>query len=114
MRVGRADRLRFWRAYCKARLHNPAGRGRYRIDLLGRDLERRTWLSNLAFWRSRDARCLENNRHYRRVRSRGVSGHAVQDLSAQALAPFLADPDAVFHSPGVTVLKNSSLFSRRR
>lgn len=107
MRVGRADRLRFWHAYSSARLHVPTGHGRYTLDLLGRDLERRTWLSNLAFWRSRDRRCLENNRHYRRVRSRGVIGHAVPDLDAETLAPFLADPDALFHLPGVKLLKNS-------
>jgi hypothetical protein len=54
LRVGRADRLRFWRSYCRLRIHLercPA----LQADL-ARDLERRTWASNLQFWRGRDQR----------------------------------------------------------
>jgi hypothetical protein len=74
---------------------------------LARDLERRTWLSNLGFWRSLDRRCLARNRHYAPVRSGAVLGHAVRDLAPSLLAPLLADPDAPFSRPGVRLLKDS-------
>jgi tRNA A-37 threonylcarbamoyl transferase component Bud32 len=85
----------------------PASLSRSNTSDLARDLERRTWLSNLGFWRSRDRRCLASNRHYARVRSGSVIGHAVRDLEPSLLAPFLADPDAPFGSPGVRLLKDS-------
>src|SRR5262249_8169577 len=74
---------------------------------LARDLEQGTWLSNLRFWRSRDRRCLEENRYYGRVRSAAAAGHAVRDVDPAALAPLLADPDEPFRRPGVRLLKDS-------
>ena len=70
-------------------------------------MEQGTWLSNLRFWRSRDRRCLAENRYYGRVRSEAVAGHAVRDLDPAALAPLLADPDEPFRRPGVRLLKDS-------
>lgn len=105
LRVSRADRLRFWRSYCRLRGYfdrNPAAP----LEM-GRDLEQRTWASNLAFWRSRDRRSLVTNRYYLRLHAPGVTGHAVQDLDANTLRTLLADPDAPFHSPSVRLLKNS-------
>jgi tRNA A-37 threonylcarbamoyl transferase component Bud32 len=105
MRVSRSDRLRFWRTYCRVR--NIAAGEQARRDELGADVERRTWQSNLDFWKKRDRRCLGNNRSYRRVRSAVACGHAVADLDAQVLAALLADPDEPFRRPGVTLLKDS-------
>lgn len=94
LRASRADRLRFWRAYRAARSGLPLSPDRH--GALPRDLERRTWLSNLAFWERRDHRCLKENRYYQRLAAPGVWGYAVQELSAEALAPLLADPDGPF------------------
>jgi tRNA A-37 threonylcarbamoyl transferase component Bud32 len=133
LRAGRSDRRRFWEAYSRSLLsteHSESipegGRhaehalrgGRRRVGhaphaaFLGtpesaRDLERRTWASNLRFWRSRDRRCLANNRYYGRVRSETVVGHVVRDLEPAVLAPLLADPDEPFRRPGVRLLKDS-------
>lgn len=118
LRAGCMDRLRAWRAYQGARAagraaresqhSSPPDRRRVlRATLPVRDLERRTLLSNLGFWRRRDRRCLGTNRYFRRLRSGAVVGHAVTDLDPAALAPLLADPDEPFRRPGVTLLKDS-------
>jgi tRNA A-37 threonylcarbamoyl transferase component Bud32 len=99
LRAGRSDRLRFWRAY-------QEGRGQVTEDA-ARDLEERTWQSNLRFWAARDRRCLRANRYYRPVKSSAAAGHAVTDLDRAALAALLADPDEPFRRPGVVLLKDS-------
>jgi len=73
----------------------------------GRDLEQRTWESNLRFWQHRDRRCLVNNRYYRRIHSAAGRGYAVTAVDRDVLAPLLADPDAPFQQQGVTLLKDS-------
>jgi hypothetical protein len=105
MRVSRSDRLRFWRAYWRAR--NLGEGDPSRRDDQGDELERRTWQANLAFWKHRDRRCLGNNRSFRRVHSAVAAGHAVTDVNAAALEALLADPDEPFRRPGVTLLKDS-------
>ncbi len=72
-----------------------------------RDLEERTWQSNLRFWKARDRRCLESNRYYRLVRSAVAAGHAVADLERAALDALAADPDEPFRRPDVILLKDS-------
>jgi len=106
LRVGRTDRLRFWKSYCQARAASALP-GDLGITDMARDVERRTWASNLRFWRSRDRRCLLNNRYYRQVRSDAAQGHAVTDLDSRVLATLLADPDEPFRRPGVRMLKDS-------
>lgn len=108
LRASRTDRLRFWRAYCRARprILNPAD-GTPRANELALDLERRTWLSNLRFWRSRDQRCLEANRHYQPLHSPTAQGHAVRDFDPSILESFLTDPDAPFRQDGSKLLKDS-------
>jgi tRNA A-37 threonylcarbamoyl transferase component Bud32 len=110
LRANRADRLRVWKAYFLARGLGTWGRG----PTAGKEhlrlaevIERRSWQFNLALWRRRDARCLKNNRYYRRVRAAGVVGHVVTDLDQTSLAPLLADPDEPFRRPGVRLLKDS-------
>ena len=112
MRVGRTDRLRFWRAYYQARqvADWPRGRGGVARALFRarvHQLERGTWRSNLRFWRNRDRRCLASNRYYRQLHSPAVVGHAVADLDAAVLRPLLADPDEPFRRSEAVVLKNS-------
>jgi hypothetical protein len=72
-----------------------------------RDLEKGSQVSNVLFWRHRDARCLSTNRYFRRVRSAAAQGFASADVDRSALGTLLADPDAPFHQPGVKLLKNS-------
>lgn len=109
LRVGRADRLRFWRSYAAKRSAEGLGQPSP-IDsrtVLPLKLERKTWASNLRFWRGRDQRCLVVNRYYQRVRSTAARGYAVTDLDRTALAELLANPDAPFERPEAILLKNS-------
>jgi tRNA A-37 threonylcarbamoyl transferase component Bud32 len=103
LRASRSERLRFWQAYAESL---PFDCARTRAEA-ARDLEERTWRSNVVFWQARDRRCLEANRRYRPVGSARASGHAVVDLNEDALAALLADPDEPFGRPGVVLLKNS-------
>ncbi len=109
MRAGRGDRLRFWRAYCRARHEVNVFPFAPAIvhGALPVELERRTWLSNLRFWRHRDRRCLCNNKYYQTVHSALATGHAVRDLDPEALALLLADPDGPFEKLEAKLLKNS-------
>jgi tRNA A-37 threonylcarbamoyl transferase component Bud32 len=100
LRSARSDRLRCWTAYREARNRTIT---RQTI----RDLENRTLLSNLQFWRAKDHRCLGGNRWFRRVRSAVAVGSAAADMDLAVLAPLLADPDEPFRRPGVAVLKDS-------
>jgi tRNA A-37 threonylcarbamoyl transferase component Bud32 len=120
LRASRTDRYRFWRSYCRARgqvIDRPLlGTARaivlsdaHRPPLtdLARDVETRTWLSNLRFWRHRDSRSLFSNRYYYRFRRRGMAGHAVRDLEPGILDELLADPDAPFRRADSILLKDS-------
>jgi tRNA A-37 threonylcarbamoyl transferase component Bud32 len=69
-----------------------------------RDLERRTWRSNLRFWRARDRRRRGGHR-LRRVCGGGCVGFSAPDLDADWLDRLLADPDAPFRDPGRPLLK---------
>jgi tRNA A-37 threonylcarbamoyl transferase component Bud32 len=102
LRSERSDRLRFWLSYCSASTRRTSDR---REPITG--LERGTLASNLRLWRRLDRRCRADNRQFRRVRGADVAGYAVADLTAEVLAPLLADPDAVFERPDAIVLKKS-------
>jgi len=120
-RSSRADRLRFWRGYCRLR-GRPGGLQResagaaapgwkQMLDRLAGDLEQRTWASAVSFWRNRDRRCRASNRYYKRVRGpAGFSttvGYTVRDLDTTALEKLLKDPDEPFRRPEFALLKDS-------
>lgn len=110
LRVSRADRMRFWKAYFQTRglgrwERDPYGTKLYTKDL--REIEALSWQRNLGFWQRRDKRCLHNCRYYRRVKAPGVVGHAAMEVVAKDVAELLKDPDAPFRQPGVRVLKES-------
>jgi tRNA A-37 threonylcarbamoyl transferase component Bud32 len=113
LHVDRADRLRCWQAYYRARFESCAWPAPAGTDPAGQcgalacELEKRTLDSNVRFWRQRDRRSLASNRYYRRVRGRGGVGHVTTDLDATTAASLLADPDEPFRRPGVTFLKDS-------
>jgi hypothetical protein len=105
LRASRADRLRFWRSYCR----HPTESGysdSCDSDLECTQLEEHTWHSNLRFWLGRARRCLGNNRYFRRIRTKQVLGYAVRDLDNEALARLLSDSDAPFRGQP-PILKNS-------
>lgn len=99
LRASRTDRLRFWTGYWGA----PPDQ----VHVFAQSVEYETAASNRRFWAARDDRYLGTNRQFRRVKGRGVRGHAVRDLSDELVRTWLADPDAVFRSPGAVVLKDS-------
>jgi tRNA A-37 threonylcarbamoyl transferase component Bud32 len=111
MRASRSDRLRFWRSYRAARglgdwknswPKDPEPRRR------ARQLELDTWESLHRMWRQRTRHCLENNRHFRRLKGARFVGHAVTDLDPALIETLLKDPDAPFERPGAVVLKDSA------
>lgn len=110
LRVNRADRLRFWKAYYASRPlgvweRDTYGTKPYAKDL--REIEERSWIRNLRFWQRRDRRCLANCRYYRPVKDRGIVGHAVTEVAPGDIAELLQNPDAPFQRPGVRILKES-------
>jgi hypothetical protein len=70
-------------------------------------VERGTAASNRRFWAGRFARCLGNNRYFRKVRSGKCRGHAVVDLPENLLAQLLQDPDGWFNRTETHLLKDS-------
>jgi hypothetical protein len=109
-RSSRGDRLRFWRTYFEARgmgIWPRGSRGHREHFVLARQLENATRSSLLAFWKHRDDRCREHNRHYHRICRPGLVGHAIAGFDNQVLKTLLADPDAPFKQPGTHLLKDS-------
>jgi tRNA A-37 threonylcarbamoyl transferase component Bud32 len=107
LRSSRADRRRCWLAYFHAYAKENPADASPNSRAAGREIETRTHLSNLRFWRARDQRCLGGNRWFRRLDAGNVVGHAVADLAPEVMAPLFADPDEPFRRPGVVVLKDS-------
>ena len=114
LRANRADRARFWQAYCRTRPaeHGPPGifgpqRRRRPASQLAADVEEKTWISNVDFWIKRDRRCCRTNRYYHCFPQGPYSGHATADIALGDLNQLLADPLAVFKQPGVVLFKNS-------
>jgi tRNA A-37 threonylcarbamoyl transferase component Bud32 len=114
LRASRADRARFWQAYCRTRPaeHGPPGVfgqncQRRPAAQLAAEVETQTWLSNVDFWRKRDRRCCRTNRYYHCFIRGPYSGHATADVALGDLEPLLADPLAVFKQPGVVLFKHS-------
>jgi tRNA A-37 threonylcarbamoyl transferase component Bud32 len=106
-RASRADRLRFWEAYCENRRPGSIAVETTQRRAVAIDLEKYSWDSMRVFCRNRDARCTGNNRYYRRVRGPGVAGHALTHLDGVVVRQFLADPDAPFRWPQTRFLKKS-------
>jgi tRNA A-37 threonylcarbamoyl transferase component Bud32 len=117
LRAHRSDRLRFWQAYCRARATNGVVRWIHPVTASSRhpfnfpekagEIEKRTRTSNLAFWRSRDRRCLASNRYYRSIRTASLTGIAVADLDRDVVKQLADDPDEPFRRPGVKLIKDS-------
>jgi tRNA A-37 threonylcarbamoyl transferase component Bud32 len=109
--ANRADRLRFWLAYYRARKSAlPSDQELSiadQIRKLAQEVERRTYHSQLAFWARRSHRCLLTNRRFRRLAASSVAGHTSTELDDAVAASLLRDPDEPFRRPGIAFLKNS-------
>ncbi len=102
MRSERSDRLRFWRRYAEVRRF-----GTDKAHTLAIAIEKRTFLSNLTFWKKRDNRCVTSNRYFQRVRTSEAFGHAVKEFDPGFLGELLADVDLPFRDPARRRLKDS-------
>lgn len=98
LRSSRADRLRFWLSYSREA-------GFADVSARAKQLERLTRLSVTRFVAGLDRRCLGGNRHYRRVRVSGASGHCVTGFDPTTL---MRDTDAIIDSPAAVTLKRSA------
>jgi tRNA A-37 threonylcarbamoyl transferase component Bud32 len=115
LRVNRADRLRFWKAYFLARRLGTWQRDAYGTKLYAKgldEIEELSWQRNLRFWSRRDKRCLYNGRYYRKIKTAQFVGHAVTEVDSSDLEDLLKDPDAPFRmatvpASGIRVLKES-------
>jgi len=96
LRVERTDRLRFWRAY--------TGPDSPRED--AQKVEALADKSIIDLFRSRDGRCMRENRHFRRIAGKNVSGFAVRELDSTFEAELLANPDKPFDDTS-RLIKNS-------
>lgn len=102
LRSTACQRMRFWRAYCQARL---TGTLDHRTAC--KQIELATLQSNLALWRTREKRCQREGRQFRVVRGSAARGYAVRDFDSDAAARLASDPDAPFNASGVRLLKDS-------
>jgi tRNA A-37 threonylcarbamoyl transferase component Bud32 len=116
--ANRTDRLRFWKAYSAARVSAPWNRDL--MDLarpywpkhpmfrdLAKQLETATRDSNERFWRRRERRCFQRNRHFSPIHHAGLRGFAVTDLDKNDLQRLLSSPDLPFDDPDGRILKSS-------
>ncbi len=97
MRAAPRDRAAFWRAY-----RELAGLA----NAVGAEIERKTLGSNRDLWRSRDLRCVTDNKDFRHHDFDGLRGHVRKDAPAEAVAA-MNDPEALFRHPSTTVFKDS-------
>ena len=97
LRTTRTDRAAFWREYSSG--------GRIPKAIATR-IESATLDSNRELWRSRDQRCLGENRDYERREFNGQRGHARKGLSPAALKLF-EDPEKALKAPDTRLLKDS-------
>lgn len=102
LRSTRADRYRFWTAYCAARTTL-----RENLESMAQAVEVRTAASNARFWNGRFGRYTTNNRLFRKVARGQVRGYAVRDCDRATIEHLLTNPDAPFADPAAKRLKDS-------
>jgi len=102
LRTSPFDRYRFWKTYRPSRTTLPKDGSQSPVEV-----ERATVLSNNRFWTARLARYRSNNRDSHSVRGSAASGYAIRELPKELIESWLSDPDRVFDSPGVRILKDS-------
>ena len=103
MRATRTDRLRFWKAYLLARSTLRDDNTQAKIV----ELETATLASNLRFWNGRNSRYLGTNRLFRRIKQKGVRAHRVHDFPDDLVRQWMQNPDAIFASQNLRMLKDS-------
>jgi serine/threonine protein kinase len=102
MRSSRTDRHRFLVAYLRGRASEPLDRAAF---ARGIEAATRTWAERL--WRRWGRRCRGSNKYFETYRVPGAWGIASRELDAATVTELLRDPDAVFASSEVRILKAS-------
>lgn len=94
LRTSRADRLRFFKHYCRFR---DLPKEKFRELALA--VEAATDNSRADFWRRRDTRSAHKNPRINEYRSFGVRAFAQQDIPESVVRDLMADPDRPFDNP---------------
>ena len=102
MTVPRTARLRFWKAYVAG---IPFLERNWRA--YARLLEEHTAISCRRFWKRRQKHCLRTNRHFRKLRMRGVRGYTVRGDIQLPEDVFRRVPSEGMMMPDAVVLKDS-------
>jgi tRNA A-37 threonylcarbamoyl transferase component Bud32 len=98
MRTPATIRYRFWLTYLA---HRPG------LKLDPRTIETATRASNYRFWTDRLKRYTLDNRETKRISRGSIKGYAERDLPADFVSQLLTEPDALFSTSGVKILKDS-------
>jgi tRNA A-37 threonylcarbamoyl transferase component Bud32 len=101
--VTRADRLRFLRGYLSTPLSFPAEARR-----IAAVIERKGRRHRFHLWRSRERRCVAENREFAKVASGAFSGFARRDVPSAGLEARLARPEQMLDGPGIKIIKDSA------
>jgi tRNA A-37 threonylcarbamoyl transferase component Bud32 len=101
--ASRTDRLRFLRAYLSSPLPFPADIRRIAVDL-----ERKGQRHRFRLWRSRQRRCVAENREFAKVQAGDFSGFTRRDFRNEGLGDWLARPEQIFERPETKIIKNST------
>ena len=99
----RSDRFRFVKAYAASCPDLALDVGR-----VARQLEARTHVECIRFWRKRDRRCVGHNKYYYFLDTGRAHGHAIRELGPDRFRMLLADPDAPLGPAGAPLLKDSA------
>lgn len=120
LRASKTDRLRFWKAYssyCQnadeqwmpgkfRNAHNSTGI-HYYLRQMAREIESATVDSNRGFWKRRDRRCFESNRHNKKIKANGNIGFTVTSVNSQVANAFVSNPEDFLRQFEKKILKDS-------
>jgi serine/threonine protein kinase len=102
LRSSRTDRFRFLRAYLDNRSASPPEIRGFAARIEG---STRAWAERL--WRRWGRRCRSTNKYFQVISDKMCWCVSSRDLDSGEVARLIADPDAPFHDPGSTILKDS-------
>lgn len=101
--ASRTDRLRFLQAYLSSPLPFPSD-----VRRIAADIERKGQGRRFRLWRSRQGRCVAENREFAKVQAGDFSGFARRDLRNEGLGDWLARPEQIFERPELKIVKDST------
>jgi tRNA A-37 threonylcarbamoyl transferase component Bud32 len=101
--ASRTDRLRFLQAYLATPLPFPPD-----VRGIAAEIERKGRGHRFRLWRSRQGRCVAENREFAKVHAGGFSGFARRDAWHKGLSDWLARPERIFERPEMKIVKDST------